>query len=407
MPPATPRPSGYRGRFAPSPTGPLHEGSLTTALASWLDARAHAGTWLVRIEDIDPPRCAPGAGNYILTQLAQAGLHPDAPPTWQSTRHAGYAQALAQLQDDHLAYPCGCTRKDIAAAQALLGHPAVRHTERPYPGTCRNGLPPGLPVRSWRLHLQHCLDRASHESTDAPLLQPDPQHSTRPIHHAGLPSIPQAGEKQAQSTSGSSHLPANTTAPFPARLATINPPPAPGQMPSLLPPPGPTHAAAHWQTDTAFTLHHGCLHWHDRRLGHQQQRPTDTAGDIVLRRADGLWSYQIAVVVDDALQGITHVVRGEDLADSTPRQLLLQQALHLPHPIYLHTPLVRMPDGEKLSKQHGAPAVDLSDPLAALQRAAQFLGLPALPQHLSVPQALQQWTCHWQAMWAIRTARTT
>ncbi|GAB1391057.1 tRNA glutamyl-Q(34) synthetase GluQRS [Rubrivivax sp.] len=272
----------YRGRFAPSPTGPLHEGSLVAALASWLDARAHGGRWLVRIEDVDLARCRPGLDRVILDQLARCGLVPDEPPLWQSTREPLYAQALERLLAADLAYPCACTRKDIDTALAARGVSHQRHGERVYPGTCRGGLN-GRAVRSWRLRI----------GGDAAL-----------------------------------------------------------------------------------------VHWTDRRLGPQQQDVAREVGDFVLRRieAKGIGTtYQLAVVVDDAAQGITHVVRGEDLADNTPRQILLQRAHALPTLSYLHTPLVLATDGQKLSKQTGAKALDLSDPLAALQAAAALLGLPALP----------------------------
>jgi glutamyl-Q tRNA(Asp) synthetase len=271
------------GRFAPSPTGPLHAGSLVAALASWLDARAHGGRWLVRIEDIDTPRCVPGADRVILQQLARCGLLPDEPPWRQSDRHDAYASALQRLADDGAAYPCGCTRKDIEAALAAVGTVRARHAERAYPGTCRSGLH-GKPPRAWRL-----------------------------------------------------------------RLADEGP------------------AAV--------------VDWCDRRLGPQRQHVAREVGDFVLKRADGLWAYQLAVVVDDAAQGVTHVVRGEDLADNTARQIALQRALGLPTPSHLHTPLVLASDGHKLSKQNGAQALDLADPLAALQAAAAVLGLapPRVP----------------------------
>lgn len=252
----------YVGRFAPSPTGLLHAGSLVAALASWLDARAHGGRWLVRIEDVDGPRCVAGAAEGILAQLAALGLTPDALPWWQSARGEAYAQALAALTGAGLAYPCGCSRKAVG--------------DGPYAGTCRSGLH-GKPARAWRLRV------------------PD-----------------------------------------------------------------------------------GVLHWHDARLGAQTQDVAREVGDFVIRRADGLWAYQLAVVVDDAAQGITHVVRGEDLADNTPRQILLQQALGLPTPAYRHTPLVLAANGLKLSKQNGATPLDTSQPLAALAAAGAVLGLPAL-----------------------------
>ena len=290
----------YRGRFAPSPTGPLHAGSLVAALASWLDARAHGGTWLVRIEDVDTPRCVPGADEFILQQLAACGLVPDEAPVWQSQRAAIYQTALDTLIARGAAYPCACSRSDIERALAASGRSKPRHGELVYPGTCRNGLH-GKPARAVR-----CLTIA-----------PDGR-----------------------------------------------------------------------DLDIA---------WHDRRLGAQRQNLTQEVGDFVLKRADGLWSYQLAVVVDDAAQGITHVVRGEDLADNTPRQIHLQRLLGLPTPTYLHTPLVLGTNGEKLSKQNGAQALDLRDPLHALRASARVLGLP----EVSAPQA--DWLAAMVAAW--RTQR--
>ena len=143
------------------------------------------------------------------------------------------------------------------------------------------------------------------------------------------------------------------------------------------------------------------LYWHDRRLGTQQQDVVASVGDFVLRRADGPWAYQLAVVVDDAAQGITHIVRGEDLADNTPRQIVLQRALGVATPHYLHTPLVRAPDGEKLSKQHGAPPLDLQQPLRALAAAAAVLQLPALanPHNTTQAQALALWCQAWAGLY--------
>ncbi|MEZ0309427.1 MAG: tRNA glutamyl-Q(34) synthetase GluQRS, partial [Ramlibacter sp.] len=194
----------YVGRFAPSPTGPLHAGSLVAALASWLDARAHDGRWLVRIEDVDTPRCIPGAAETILAQLADCGLMPDEPPLWQSTRGTLYQRALDDLIARGLAYPCACSRKDVEDALAALGRAHQRHAELVYPGTCRDGLG-GRTARAWRFR---------------------------------------------------------TTAP--------------------------------------------AVHWHDRRLGAQQQDVERQVGDFILKRADGVWAYQLAVVVDDARQGVTH-----------------------------------------------------------------------------------------------------
>lgn len=280
----------YIGRFAPSPTGPLHAGSLVAALASWLDARAHGGRWLVRIEDVDGPRCVPGADEEILRQVATVGLLPDEPPQWQSRRGALYQSALDRLLTAGWAYPCGCTRRDVELALATLGRQRSRHSELMYPGTCRpsHGGLQGKPARSTRL------------------------------------------------------------------ICAVQPADRMDHSPPLV------------------------IDWHDRRLGRQRQDVTNEVGDIVLQRADGLWAYQLAVVVDDAEQGVTDVVRGEDLADNTPRQIHLQRCLGLPTPRYLHTPLVLGPNGEKLSKQNGAQTLALDDPLAALQAAGRVLGLPEL-----------------------------
>lgn len=306
----------YRGRFAPSPTGALHAGSLVAALASWLDARAHSGQWLVRIEDVDTPRCLPGADRHILHQLAACGLHPDEAPVWQSQRGALYQQALEALIAQGLAYPCACSRKDIEAALQQAGHTKPRHGELVYPGTCRAGLQ-GRAARAWRLRTDIC--------------------------------------KQNQP---------------PARVESTH---------------GATNSIANSGT---------AVHWNDRRLGPQQQDVQAEVGDFVLQRADGLWAYQLAVVVDDAAQGITHIVRGADLADNTARQILLQRDLALPTPQYLHTPLVLGANGEKLSKQNGAQPLELADPRAALVRAAAVLGLAAHPG--SVPEALAAWTAQWR-----------
>ena len=289
----------YVGRFAPSPTGPLHAGSLVAALASWLDARAHGGRWLVRIEDVDVPRCLPGMDQAILQQLADCGLYPDAPPLYQSQRTAIYQQALDDLVARHLAYPCACSRKDIEAALLAQGHSRERHGELVYPGTCRHGLH-GNPARAWRLR--------------------------------------------------------------------VNP---------------------------------GVVGWTDRRLGVQMQEVAQEVGDFVLKRADGWFAYQLAVVVDDGAQGITHIVRGEDLADNTARQILLQQALHLPTPAYLHTPLVLDAHGEKLSKQTGAQALDTRDPLAALNAAAAVLDLRVTAATLG--DWLAAATAQWAARWPLAT----
>ena len=289
----------YIGRFAPSPTGPLHAGSLVAALASWLDARAHDGQWLVRIEDIDTPRCVKGADQGILEQLSACGLVADSEPKWQSQRTHLYENALSHLINKGWVYPCGCSRKEIEDVYVSQGQDIARHSAAIYPGTCRDGLN-GKPARAWRLNVQAVMEAL--------------------------------------------HLP---------------------------------------QT----------LQWHDRRMGHQQQDVAREVGDFVLKRADGLWAYQLAVVVDDADQGITHVVRGEDLHDNTARQILLQKALGLPTPIYMHTPLVMGENGEKLSKQNGALALDLQDPLTVLNCAAEVLRLN--PCATSIEDALYEWTQAW------------
>jgi glutamyl-Q tRNA(Asp) synthetase len=302
------------GRFAPSPTGPLHAGSLVAALASWLDVRARGpkARWLVRIEDADTERCLPGMGEHILQQLADCGLLPDEAPVWQTQRTARYEAALARLQALGLAYPCGCSRKDIDEALARLGRPHTRHGERVYPGTCRSGLH-GKPARAWRFATE------KFESIQ--------------------PALPQ-----------------------------------------------------------------GELCWTDRRLGRQCQHVGREVGDFVLRRADGPWAYQLAVVVDDAEQGVTDVVRGEDLADNTARQILLQRALGLPTPSYLHTPLVRGADGDKLSKQNGATSIDTATPeaaLASLDAAARVLGLHAATA-ASCGAALAGWVPEWRDLYNSR-----
>jgi glutamyl-Q tRNA(Asp) synthetase len=266
--PARPAATAYRGRFAPSPTGALHAGSLVAALASWLDARAHAGTWLVRIEDLDPPREVAGAERAILDVLAACDLVSDEPIVRQSERGALYQAALDELAASGAVYPCGCSRAEVEAAATALGLPPGV-----YPGTCRNGLRQRAP-RAWR-----------------------------------------------------------------------------------------------------FRVAAGSTTFVDRACGVYTQDLATAVGDFVVRRADGLWAYQLAVVVDDAAQGVTDVVRGADLLDNTPRQIALQRALGLPTPRYLHVPVVVNAAGEKLSKQTGARAVDGGDARAELERAAQHLGL--------------------------------
>ncbi len=295
----------YRGRFAPSPTGPLHAGSLVAALASWLDARAHRGAWLVRIEDVDTARCRADAAMAIVAQLAALGLVADEPIAWQSRRGDAYAAALAALVASGHAYPCSCSRRDVDAALAAAGVAHARDTERVYPGTCRAGL--AGPARSWRFRC--------------------------PAHDA-------------------------------------------------------------------------VVAWHDRRLGAQRQDVAAAVGDFVLKRADGDWAYQLAVVVDDAAQRVTDVVRGEDLADNTPRQMLLQRALGVASPRHLHTPLVVGADGRKLSKQHGAAPLDTEDPVAVLAAAGAVLGLPRIDAATPaewLASAVAAWSAGWLASSAPRT----
>lgn len=294
----------YVGRFAPSPTGWLHAGSMVAALASWLDARAHGGRWLVRIEDVDGPRCIAGAEDAILRQLADCGLHPDAPPVRQSDRGALYAQALERLHAAGLAYGCRCTRREIAQALQARGLGRERHGDLVYPGTCRPGGP-----------------------------QPVPWPEARAV-----------------------------------RLLTC-------------------------ADDGRDTV----IDWTDRRLGAQRQNLSREVGDFVLRRADGLFAYQLAVVVDDAWQGITHVVRGADLLASTPRQIALQRSLGYPEPVYAHLPVAANPAGEKLSKQTLAQALRVDQASAELVAALRFLG-QAVPGELSRASVAEVWAwarAHW------------
>lgn len=252
----------YRGRFAPSPTGALHAGSLATALGSWLHAKAHDGKWLLRIEDLDLPRCVPGADQTIIQQLSACGLSWDEEIEYQSKRTNCYNDALTKLTDSKKAYGCRCTRKQIEDAHLASGRKKDRHGELIYPGTCRNRTDIIEPC-AWRLY----------------------------VHDAEIES---------------------------------------------------------------------------------------TVGDFVLRRADRIFTYQLAVVVDDHLQGITHIVRGADLLDNTPRQIYLQQELGYQTPSYVHLPLVLDNNQEKLSKQTKATAIDVSSSknvLNALSAAALHIGL--------------------------------
>lgn len=287
--------SGYCGRFAPSPTGPLHAGSLVSALASYLDARAHHGRWLIRIEDIDGPRTVPGAAQSILATLERFGMRADEPPIWQTQRTDAYQNALDRLIADGHVYPCGCTRKEIADS---LTHLRERHRTLAYPGTCRDGLH-GKPPRAWRLRV------------------PD--------------------------------------------------------------------------GDDAI------IHFEDRWQGSQQQNLASDVGDFVLKRADGQWAYQLAVVVDDADSDVTDIVRGADLLDSTARQIYLQACLGVPSPRYLHVPVVTDANGDKLSKQTLAQAIDDAHPLDALTRAARHLGLQRTASADSVSNFYEVAVAEWAA----------
>ena len=283
----------YCGRFAPSPTGPLHLGSLVAALASWLDARAHGGRWLVRIEDIDPPRELRGAARLQLRTLTALGLVPDEPPSYQSAGSERYWRALQLLRAAGNVYACVCSRAAAHRAARQEGLAAAV-----YPGTCRN------------------------------LALPDAEAALR----VRVPTIP-----------------------------------------------------------VSFV---------DRACGAFYQRLDSEVGDFVVRRADGLWGYQLAVVVDDAAQAVTDVVRGADLLDNTPRQIYLQRLLQLPTPRYLHVPVVRNALGEKLSKQTGAAPLRLDEPVTELERALHLLGFTGTGASTVgdlLAHAVQAWRARWVA----------
>ncbi len=281
-----------RGRFAPSPTGPLHFGSLVAALASCCDARAAGGQWLVRVEDVDVPRSRRGAEGSILEMLERYGCFWDGPVVRQSARTEIYETALDRLGAGGHVYECACTRAELDVAALGAGG------ERVYPGTCREGVP---------------------------------------------------GERAARA-----------------------------------------HRA--WRVRVGDAR----IEWRDRLHGAQAQQLARDVGDFVVRRADRLFAYQLAVVVDDALQGVTDVVRGADLLASTARQIFLQRRLEYPTPSYLHVPIALNAEGEKLSKQtHAAPLA--RDPLPALLAAWCFLAQP-LPTGSALPASVAEF---WQ--WAIRS----
>ncbi|MCL2656267.1 MAG: tRNA glutamyl-Q(34) synthetase GluQRS [Betaproteobacteria bacterium] len=275
----------YVGRFAPSPTGPLHFGSVVAALGSWLDARAVGGRWLVRIEDVDTPRVVPGAAEQILRDLGRLGLEWDAEPVWQSRRGSRYRVAFDALDQAGRIFPCACSRREIGDSQL------ARDGSRRYPGSCRNGLAPGRVVRAWRVRSE------------------------------------------------------------------------PGEV---------------------------CFD--DALQGRVCEDVERDVGDFVLLRGDGVFAYQLAVVVDDAEQGVTDIVRGADLLDSTPRQIFLQRLLGYPQPRYLHLPVATNPAGEKLSKQTLARAASLANSGELLRAALVFLGqaLPGASRGES-PRVLLDW----------------
>jgi glutamyl-Q tRNA(Asp) synthetase len=282
----------YCGRFAPSPTGPLHFGSLVAAVGSYLDARTQGGKWLVRMEDVDTPRNEPGAAAGILATLETFGFEWDGPVLWQSSRFEVYAAALEQLKTAGLAYACACSRKEIAdsATQPAVDGGLV------YPGTCRQGLAEGRAPRAWRLRV---VDE-----------------------------------------------------------------------------------------EVKFV---------DRVQGELGQQLERDVGDFVLRRADGLFAYQLAVVVDDHFQGITDIVRGADLLASTPRQIFLEHCLGYTTPAYAHLPVASNTAGEKLSKQTLAPALDAGQAPRLLLQALRFLGQPAPDALLKadVPEIWDWALAHW------------
>lgn len=284
----------YVGRFAPSPTGLLHIGSLLTAVASYLDARSRQGRWLVRMEDLDPPREMPGAAASILSTLEAFSLHWDGEVVYQSRRHHLYAAALDALRAQNKVYPCFCSRKTVQAEARGMGVDGVI-----YGGRCA-------------------------------------------LNDAAISAV--------------------------------------------------AHKPPAWRlrTDTAI------IGFQDAVQGWQQQCLASDTGDFILLRADGCWAYQLAVVVDDAAQGVNHVVRGQDLLVSTPRQIYVQQLLGLAQPEYAHLPLLTNAQGQKWSKQTRAPALDLHRREDLLRQVLLYLGLPLAPQVDSLADLLEWAVLHWR-----------
>jgi glutamyl-Q tRNA(Asp) synthetase len=328
-----PSTSQYRGRFAPSPTGPLHFGSLVAAVGSYLDARHHHGTWLVRIEDLDAPRCVAGAADDILRTLEAFGLHWDGEIIHQSQRTAAYDEALHSLQSLAAVYPCCCTRKEIADS-------ALHGIDGPvYPGTCRNGIPMGREGRAWRVRTDLFL-----------------RH-------------PRRGEERSEGTTGMGAEQQGLIASTPTLTL-------------------PLQGGGNQIPDDS-------VEFDDELQGRITQHLESEIGDFVVKRADGLYAYQLAVVVDDAFQDITHIVRGCDLLASTPRQIHLQRLLGLPTPAYMHLPVAVNAQGEKLSKQTLALAITTDDVVATLISALDFL-------HQQPPAELQQGSVEEVLGWAIK-----
>jgi glutamyl-Q tRNA(Asp) synthetase len=319
--------SNYRGRFAPSPTGSLHFGSLVAAVGSYLDAKHHQGTWLVRMEDLDSPRCVAGAADDILRTLAAFGLHSDEPVLYQSQRTAAYEAALHQLQTIGAMYPCCCTRREIADS-ALHGIDG-----QIYPGACRNGIPEGREGRAWRVRTDYLFRHSRENGNPA-------------IHNAFFSN--------------------------------------------------PLDSCFRGNDGTKILV--GVIEFDDALQGHITQHLENEIGDFVVKRADGLFAYQLAVVADDAFQGITHILRGADLLHSTPRQIYLQRLLGLPTPHYMHLPIVVNAQGEKLSKQTLAQAIGTNNVAATLTSVLGFLQQQP-PDELrkgSVEEVLNWAIKHWQ-----------
>jgi glutamyl-Q tRNA(Asp) synthetase len=310
----------YRGRFAPSPTGPLHFGSLVAAVGSYLDARHHQGKWLVRIEDLDTPRTVSGAADDILSTLEAYGLHWDEDIIYQSQRTAAYEEAFHSLKEAGVVYPCACSRKEIADS-ALHGIDGMI-----YPGTCRDGA--------------------------RPLPNPDEttSHSTRPAS-GQVAGYPPEGEGTTVARTMAWRVRTNI---FTSPLAEAR---------TKLPSPSGGRAGEGGVT----------VKFDDALQGSIALHLENEIGDFVVLRADGLFAYQLAVVVDDAAQGITDVVRGADLLYSTPRQIYLQRLLGLPTPAYMHLPVVVNAQGEKLSKQTLAQPVERHDAVTTIYAALTFL----------------------------------